>query len=47
MGFFDFFSKDKKQNLDRGLQKPKKAFLASFVAHLQVDAQSMMISLTN
>jgi len=24
MGFFDFFSKDKKQNLDRGLQKTKE-----------------------
>lgn len=27
MGFFDFFSKDKKQNLDRGLEKTKEGVL--------------------
>ena len=27
MGFFDFFSKDKKQNLDKGLEKTKEGFL--------------------
>ena len=27
MGFFDFFSKDKKQNLDKGLDKTKEGFL--------------------
>ncbi len=27
MGFFDFFSKDKKQNLDRGLEKTKQGVL--------------------
>jgi len=27
MGFFDFFSKDKKQNLDKGLEKTKEVFL--------------------
>lgn len=27
MGFFDFFSRDKKQNLDRGLQKTKEGVL--------------------
>ena len=47
MGFFDFFSKDKSRTWTEACKKPKKAFLASFVAHLQVDAQSMMISLTN
>lgn len=26
MGFFDFFSKDKKQNLDKGLEKTKEGY---------------------
>ena len=27
MGFFDFFSKDRKQNLDKGLEKTKEGVL--------------------
>ena len=41
MGFFDFFSRDKKQNLDRGLQKTKEGVFGklrrAFTGRLSID----------
>ena len=42
MGIFGFLSKEKKDKLDKGLEKPKKMYLVNYLVRLQENLRWMM-----